>query len=645
MQVCEVLAWKNQPATRDCGRYARRPPPLAAMSGGPVGQSHTVTSSAGSSAIPKPYLGAYPSQYASGGQFPPDFVWGMGTAAYQIEGAWNEDGRGLSIWDTYSGSTGYAPNPKHEVPGDTGMVACDHYHRYKEDVQLAVSLGLKHYRFSISWPRVLPNGTLAGGVNAKGVQFYHNLIDELLKYGIEPYVTLYHWDLPLALQTPRLRGWLDKAIVPHFRAYAELCFREYGPKVKYWVTFNEAWTFIVLGYGTGSKAPGEPYTNISTYPYIAGHNVLLAHAEAVEAFRSDRTLTARGAKIGITNNCDFTEPASPAAADIAAATRANEWWLAWFADPIWLGTYPASMVRTLGARLPSFTPAEAAKLRGSADFFGLNHYGSRFARDPGPLPADYGLPGGTESSYWADFNADIFHTEEMEVGASTWLFSVPWGLRKLLVWIDQRYAHPPIYVTENGWSTPGAEAWTAGVKDDSRVLFYHNYTSEMQRALNEDGVDLRGYFAWSLMDNFEWERGYTERFGLVYTDFVTQERHVKASARWYHAAIDANAVVDPCPFLATSEARLAARCVGVPATCDSSAGAEAPSAVFAIVAVIVVVGALLAGGAALARRWHPRPSALPAQAAGRPAALPSNAAPETADSAELDAANDDDRFD
>ena len=229
----------------------------------------------------------------------------------------------------------------------------------------------------------------------------------------------------------------------------------------------------------------------------------------------------------------------------------------------------------------------------------------------------------------------------MEVGASVWLFSVPWGLRKLLKWIDVRYHHPPIYVTENGWSTPGDEPWQAGVVDDSRVLFYHNYTSEMQRALNEDGVDLRGYFAWSLMDNFEWERGYTERFGLVYTDFVTQERHVKASGRWYKAAIEANAIVDPCDFLATAPARAAARCVG-PAlsSCDAGGSGDAPSAVFAVIAIFVLVGALIAGGMALARRQADGGlkgalAALPrAGEGGRPAALPTNAAPETAETSE-----------
>ena len=502
--------------------------------------------------IAKPYLGAYPSAYASGGAFPPGFVWGMGTAAYQIEGAWDEDGRGPSIWDVFSGAGSYEPNKGHEVKGDSGAVACDHYHNMRQDVQLAVSLGLKNYRFSIAWPRLLPNGTLSGGINPKGVQFYHDLIDELRAHRIEPYVTLYHWDLPQALQTPSLRGWLDRAIVPLFRDYAELCFKEYGGKVKYWTTFNEAWTFTVLGYGTGSKAPGAPYTNIATYPYLAGHHVLLAHSEAVEAFRGDPTLTSHGAMVGITNNCDFTEPATGSAADVAAAERVNEWWLAWFADPIWLGHYPLSMVEKLGDRLPTFTPDEARKLRGSADFFGLNHYGSRFARHAPPGPP----------SYWSDFDAHMHTTAEMPKAASVWLFSVPWGLRKLLNWVDQRYHHPPIYVTENGWSTPGDESVYDGVRDDGRVLFYHNYTGEMQRAYNEDGVDVKGYFAWSLMDNFEWERGYSERFGLVYTDYSTQQRHPKASARWYTQAMATNTVADPCPFLSTHEARVAARCLG-----------------------------------------------------------------------------------
>jgi len=492
--------------------------------------------------FPTPYVGAYPSSYVPGGKFPEGFVWGLGTAAYQIEGAWNEDGRGPSIWDTFSGSGDYEPNVGHEVKGDSGAVTCDHYHRMEEDVKLMASLGLKNYRFSISWPRLLPAGTLAGGINQAGVAFYHRLIDALIAHGITPFVTLFHWDLPEALQTPQLRGWLDRAIVPLFRDFAELCFNQYAGKVRYWTTFNEAWTFTVLGYGTGSKAPGRPYIDIGTFPYLAGHNVLLAHAEAVEAFRANSAATANGGKIGITNNCDWNEPASSSAADIAAAERANEWWLAWFADPVWLGHYPASMVARLGARLPTFTPEEQAKLRGSADFFGLNHYGSQFVREDR----------NNLSVYWNDYEAAAHHTADMPRAASVWLYGVPWGLRKLLNWVSKRYHHVPIYVTENGWSTPGDEGWAKGVVDDGRVLYYANYTGEVQRAINEDGVDVRGYFAWSLMDNFEWERGFSERFGLVYTDFETQARHPKASARWYTATIAANAVADPCPFLSAS---------------------------------------------------------------------------------------------
>jgi beta-glucosidase len=492
--------------------------------------------------FPMPYRGLYPSSYVPGGKFPDDFIWGLGTAAYQIEGAWDEDGRGPSIWDTFSGAGSYEPNEGHEVKSDSGAVTCDHYHRMEEDVRLMASLGLKNYRFSISWPRLLPTGTLAGGINQKGVAFYHRLIDALRAHGITPFVTLFHWDLPQALQTPALRGWLDRRIVPHFRVFAELCFEQYGDKVRYWTTFNEAWTFTVLGYGTGSKAPGRPYIDISTFPYIAGHHVLLAHAEAVEAFRANSKVRANGGQIGITNNCDWNEPASSSAADIAAAERANEWWLAWFADPIWLGNYPASMVARLGSRLPTFTATEAAKLRGSADFFGLNHYGSQFARENR----------NNLSNYWSDAESASFHTADMPRAASVWLYGVPWGLRKLLNWVDRRYHHVPIYVTENGWSTKGGESWAEGVVDDGRVLYYANYTGEVQRAIAEDGVNVRGYFAWSLMDNFEWERGFSERFGLVYTDFVTQARHPKASARWFSATMAANAVADPCPFLSAS---------------------------------------------------------------------------------------------
>uniref|UniRef100_A0A7S4B6U9 beta-glucosidase n=1 Tax=Chrysotila carterae TaxID=13221 RepID=A0A7S4B6U9_CHRCT len=499
-----------------------------------------------SNPMPMPYKGDYPQQYIHAGQsFPKGFVWGVGTAAYQIEGGARLDGRGPSIWDTFSGGGDSEPD-EHMQTKDNGDVACDHYHRMREDVKLMKDLGLRHYRFSISWSRILPNGTLAGGINEKGVNFYHDLINTLHEHDIEPYVTLYHWDLPQALQTRLLPGWLDKAVISHFVEYASLCFRLFSDRVSTWMTFNEPWTFIVLGYGTGSKAPGGEFAEMARNPYTAGHNVLLAHGEAVRVFRNKRY---KG-RIGVTNNMDWREPLTPKPSDIAAAERSSEWWLGWFCDPIWLGDYPASMRKKLGRRLPTFSEAEKEMLRGSADFFGLNHYGSGFATDS-PTPLDYDTPGGTRPSYWDDFEAKTVHTAEMPRAASAWLYSVPWGLRKLLNWISRRYSSPVIYVTENGWSTRGDESREVGVVDPGRVLFYANYTSEMQRAINEDGVDVRGYFAWSLMDNFEWEMGYSERFGLVFTDYATQQRYPKLSARWYTEVMRTNSVVDPQPFIAS----------------------------------------------------------------------------------------------
>lgn len=398
----------------------------------------------------------------------------------------------------------------------------------------------------------MPNGTMAGGVNEAGVQFYSDLIDELLAHDIQPYVTLYHWDLPQSLQTAAIPGWLDLRLVEHFGEYAKLCFERFGDRVKFWSTFNEPWTFTVLGYGTGSKAPGGQFAEMSTNPYLAGHTVLLAHARAVRLYRKlVKARTISSGAIGISNNCDYREPATAEPDDIAAAQRANIWWLGWFADPIFgeSGDYPIEMRQKLGTRLPSFTAAEKAELKGSADWFGLNHYGSGFAKHA-PNGPQYGSAQ-DPPSYWADFESQTLHTPEMPKAASTWLYSTPWGLRKLLGWISHRYpkSRAPIYVTENGWSTAGGESMQEGIADDGRVAFYANYTSEMRKAINEDGVDVRGYFGWSLMDNFEWEMGYTERFGLVYTDYETQQRTPKASAKWFSALIKANALVDTKPFM------------------------------------------------------------------------------------------------
>lgn len=500
-----------------------------------------------------PYAVSYPTSYAYGGAFPPNFTWGLGTAAYQIEGGWESDGRGPSIWDAFTGSGGVEPNPGMEVPGDTGEIACDHYHRWRDDIALMSSLGLRAYRFSISWSRLLPNGTLAGGTNERGISFYSELIDGLLAAGITPYVTLYHWDLPQALQTHALPGWLSREVVNHFADFAELCFRRFGDRVRMWTTFNGA-RHPDQPWSREPRAPAAHFSSPTRAPQRRGRSPFLGTALARRR-RASRSQTSAGTRTWRGIMCSSRTPKQCAASERARAaaggsasriTLTGASRRAVLRRTLLLRSAPTSggsaglptrsgsattlrrcaqssashclppslahatwspmLTRTVsppGERLPAFTADERRMLHGSADFFGLNHYGSRLAkaRPTGPM---YGEDGGDPFSYWADAEVQTLHPEEWPASASVWLFSVPWGLRKLLNWIDRRYGRPPIYVTENGWSTPGGEDVAAAVADSGRVAFYANYTSEMQRAINEDGVDVRGYFAWSLFDNFEW---------------------------------------------------------------------------------------------------------------------------------------------
>lgn len=476
--------------------------------------------------FPLPYLpGEYPTSYSYEGSFPEDFVWGLGTAAYQVEGAYNEDGRGASIWDTFTGADtvgmtgsvcGAAPCPVNDgqfAAGATGNVACDAYHKYKQDVALMKSLGLKHYRFSISWPRVVPTGNVSDGVNEAGLAYYDALIDELLANGITPYVTLYHWDLPQALldESRGMQGWysVDETgqpngqIVPLFVEYADLVFSRYGDRVKTWLTFNEAWTFLYLGCEHGKAPSVEPWTNISIWPYIGGHNVLNAHAQTVALYRTKHAPT-QGGRISMTNNVDWREPMSDDPQDVGAAERSTQFWQGWFADPVFFGDYPNSMKELLGDRLPSFTAEESALLKGSVDFMTMNHYGTAWI-------SNIDEPG------WMECYGN---TSEVGFPAaqSIWLYGAGWGLRKLLNWAHNRYGGPEIMMTEGGWSL-AADTAAEAQHDVDRAAYYANYTSEMLKAIEEDGINVTGYFAWSLMDNFEWERGYAERFGAVFNDF------------------------------------------------------------------------------------------------------------------------------
>lgn len=460
-------------------------------------------------------------------RFPEGFTWGSATSSYQIEGGWLEGGKGLSIWDVFAHTPGKIAN------GHTGDVACDHYRRYAEDVQLMADMGLPAYRFSLSWPRILPNGY--GDPNPEGIAFYSTLIDTLLDHGITPWVTLYHWELPAALQFEH-DGWLNPRMADFFQHYAAVCFEHFGDRVKHWITLNESWVVAILGYGQGVFAPGR-LSNAE--PYQAAHQLLRAHAKAVDVYRRTYQPT-QGGVIGITNNCDWREPRTDAARDREAAERALEFFLGWFADPIYHGRYPASMRARVADRLPRFSDEDVALLRGSSDFFGLNHYTTMIASHAEPDEVQAGAVFGNGGlSEDQDVNLEAAPAwDKTDMGWSI----VPWGCRKLLQWIDERYDHPGIVITENGCAFDDPVVNNA-VDDTRRIAFIKGYLDECHRAL-EAGIDLQGYFLWSFMDNFEWALGYTKRFGLHHVDFETGRRIPKASARWYADVIRNNGLVD-----------------------------------------------------------------------------------------------------
>lgn len=458
--------------------------------------------------------------------FPPNFVWGAATAAAQIEGAWMADGRGPSIWDAF------AHTPGKTNLNQTGDVSCDHYHRMEEDVALMKAMGLKAYRFSFSWSRLMPLGR--GAVNEAGVAFYNRLIDALLAAGITPWVTLYHWDLPLALQM-ELDGLLNPEIADHFARYAELCFERFGDRVKNWITFNEAWCSAVLGHGIGYFAPGRVS---QTEPYIAAHNLLRSHGKIVDVYRRKFQKTQRG-MIGITNNCDWREPKTDSAADRAAAERGLEFFLGWFADPIYFGDYPKCMRDAVGDRLPKFSAEDRALIQGSSDFFGLNFYGGMLASEP-PANRDMTVTAPTgNGGMAADQRVELSDDPTWEKTDMNWNI-VPHFCRKMLQWIDRRYGHPPIYITENGMALPGEDDVKVAVRDERRIDYIRRYLEACHAAINEDKVDLRGYIVWTLMDNFEWALGYSKRFGLHHVDFATGKRTPKASAKWYAGVMARN---------------------------------------------------------------------------------------------------------
>ncbi|XP_036110707.1 lactase-phlorizin hydrolase [Molossus molossus] len=469
------------------------------------------------------------------GRFPQGFVWSAASAAYQIEGAWRADGKGLSIWDTFSHT------PLKVENNDIGDVTCDSYHKTAEDVAALRNLGVSHYRFSISWPRVLPDGTTRH-INEAGLRYYSQLIDALLAANIKPQVTIYHWDLPQALQD--VGGWENETIVQRFRDYANVLFQRLGDKVKFWITLNEPFVVALQGYGYGTAAPGIS-SRPGTAPYTAGHNLIKAHAEAWHLYNDMYRASQRGT-ISITINSDWAEPRDPSnQEDVEAARRYVQFMGGWFAHPIFKnGDYNAVMKtrirdRSLAAglsksRLPEFTEREKRRINGTYDFFGFNHYTTVLAYN-----LDYDS---RNSSFDADRGVATITDRSWPDSGSSWLKMTPFGFRRILNWLKEEYNNPPIYVTENGVSQRGE----TNLNDTARIYYLRSYINEALKAV-QDKVDLRGYTVWSVMDNFEWATGFSERFGLHFVNYTDPSlpRIPKASAKLYASITRCNGFPDP----------------------------------------------------------------------------------------------------
>lgn len=446
--------------------------------------------------------------------FPDNFLWGAATASYQIEGAWNEDGKGESIWDRFSHTPGKVMN------GDTGNVACDHYHRWEDDIELMKSIGLQAYRFSTSWARVLPTGR--GRVNQAGLDFYSRLVDGLLEANIVPFVTLYHWDLPQALYESG--GWPARGTAEAFVEYADVLTRHLGDRVKNWITHNEPWVVAFVGYQQGRHAPGieEDWPNAIR----TSHHLLLSHGWAMPVIRQN----SHGAEVGITLNYHSTMAASPSDADYHAARFEDGYLCRWFLDPLYGRRYPADIVNDymLREQLPPegmgfVQSGDMEAIATQTDFIGINYYTRIVARDH---DAADNLPPTVEPaplSEWTEMPWEVY----------------PDGLFDTLSRIHLHYQPRKIYVTENGASYSDGPGADGHVHDKRRTDYLRGHFAAAHRAI-QNGVPLKGYFVWSLLDNFEWGFGYSQRFGIVWVDYQTQQRIPKDSALRYSDVIKQN---------------------------------------------------------------------------------------------------------
>ncbi|NJN54962.1 MAG: beta-glucosidase [Anaerolineae bacterium] len=441
--------------------------------------------------------------------FPHNFIWGAATSSYQIEGGWNEDGKSESIWDRFTHTPGKIEDKS------TGDVACDHYHRWPQDVAMMRSLNLQAYRFSIAWPRILPDGV--GRVNQKGLDFYGRLVDGLLETGITPFVTLYHWDLPQILQDKG--GWPERFIVDAFVEYTDVLSRHLGDRVKNWITHNEPWVAAFLGYQIGEHAPG---LHDRTAALQAAHHLLLSHGRAVPIIRANSP----GAEVGMVLNTTHVYPASPSDADYQMGRWQDGWINRWFMDPLYGRHYPADMVAAFNIpELEFVQPGDMDTIAVQTDFLGINYYTRSVPRNE---TAPHNLPRTIDPSI----------NEHTEMGWEVY----PDGLYGVLTRLDSDYRVPKIYITENGASYSDGPDSNGRITDTRRLEYIRDHLLACHRAM-QNGVPLAGYFGWSLMDNFEWAKGYLQRFGLVWVDYESQQRIPKDSALWYRDVIARRAII------------------------------------------------------------------------------------------------------
>ena len=443
-------------------------------------------------------------------RFPKGFTWGVAAAAAQIEGAAREDGKGESIWDRFAATPGKVDR------GDTPAIACDHYHRYKEDFALMRRLGVKNYRLSIAWPRLHPDG--GDRLNTKGVDFYRRVFEAMERNGITPWVTFYHWDLPQALEDQG--GWRSRVVVDAFARYADSAVKAFSDHVRHWITLNEIPTFIGRGYGDGYHAPGVSATKAELNQ--AFHHTLLAHGHAVRAVREYGT---RGAKVGLTQDLSVPVPVTELPRDIAAAQAELAERNAHLLAPIYHGRYPTSYLRRAGADAPKVARGDLALIAQPTDFLGLNIYSGFFIRAG------------------AGRRREILPFEPNYPQASLpWLKILPQSIYWALRDCHELYRPGPLYITENGMGYRDPEVTTGEVVDLTRREYVRNYLINVHRAVDE-GIPCRGYFLWSFLDNFEWSCGYAERFGLVHVDYRTLRRTPKLSAYWYQQVMRENRLV------------------------------------------------------------------------------------------------------